>query len=127
MSGNIVSDFNTLSIEVSCEGAPVPTAACAQWQQGIGNPNGDGVTQGVVGLAQDAIFRRFYSVDWTPARQQVTRSTTAQHTTAKTATGTRILLSSSLPIVRIVLNSLVFPWRSSGDNLNSAADWSSHL
>ena len=64
MTGNAVSDFNNLSTAISCEGAPVPTGPCAQWQQGIGNPNADGVTSGVVGLAQDAIFRRYYTVDW---------------------------------------------------------------
>ncbi len=64
MTGNAVSDFNNLSTAISCEGAPVPTGPCAQWQQGIGNPNADGVTTGVVGLAQDAIFRRYYTVDW---------------------------------------------------------------
>jgi extracellular solute-binding protein (family 5) len=65
MTGNSVSDFNTLSTAISCEGAPVGTAACVQWQQGIGNPNGDGVTSGVIGLLQDAIFRRYYTVGWT--------------------------------------------------------------
>ena len=64
MTGNAVGDFNNLSAAISCEGAPVGTAACVQWQQGIGNPSGDGVTSGVVGLTQDAIFRRYYSVDW---------------------------------------------------------------
>ncbi len=60
------SDFNNLATMdgPQCFGKPVGTVGCTRWQEGIGNPSGDGVTCCVIGQAQISIVVRFYQLNW---------------------------------------------------------------
>ncbi len=58
------NDLNNISQVSLCYGQPVGTQACTHYQQGIGNPNGDGTTCCVVGSSRVSIVERFYDVPW---------------------------------------------------------------
>lgn len=63
-TGEFTHDFSNLSVVRGCFGAPVGQAGCTHWQEGIGNPGGDGVTCCQVSSTQISIVNRFVAVNW---------------------------------------------------------------
>ncbi len=64
MTGSLSGDFLTASKVASCFLKAPGTSGCTHWQQGIGNPNGNGSTTGTIGLLVVTAVTRFFLVNW---------------------------------------------------------------